>query len=118
MNYRKGDIFKTELMQLGVILVHGCNSRGKMGSGFAKSFAKKYPDAFKKYVEDLESKEIGLGGISWAAGPDGVYLASGITQLYYGRDVSHRYVSYDAIDKVMDVVFLAASKIDFPLRRL
>lgn len=88
------------------IIVHGCNAQGVMGAGFAKDIKAKYPKMFDKYSEDIKMGRGLLGDVSWYVAPM-VYIASGITQEFYGRD-GKKYVSYDAVDSVMSKVFAAA----------
>lgn len=49
ITYIKGDMF--ELKPEGAYLAHACNCQGVWGSGVAVQFRKKYPSAYKAYVE-------------------------------------------------------------------
>jgi len=101
MRYYRGDLMK---VKRGTI-VHGCNAQGAMNSGVAKDFRAKFPDAYKKYVIDLELFKMELGNISIYHETPELALYSVITQQNYGRDPSVRYVSYDAIDKAFGNLF-------------
>lgn len=93
MRYIKGDLFTTNAL----IILHGCNAQGVMGSGVAKIVREKYPESYKFYVES--KKDLKLGDI-YVWHEKGKTIVHGITQEFYGRD-STKYVSYDAIDEVM-----------------
>ena len=45
--YKVGDI--TEAPE--VVIVHGCNTQGAMGSGVAKAIRRKYPWAYEAYID-------------------------------------------------------------------
>ena len=45
IEYRNGDLFSTEIKYI----LHGCNSRGVMGSGVAFIVKNLYPKAFEEY---------------------------------------------------------------------
>lgn len=89
LKYHKGDLFSTS----DPIIAHGCNSMGVMGSGVAKIIRSKYPGAYDIYSKSLR-----------ALGTNIIYhhfdkiIVNMITQERYGRDITERYVSYDAID--------------------
>jgi O-acetyl-ADP-ribose deacetylase (regulator of RNase III) len=97
MMFRDGNILDQCIG--GNIIVHGCNAQGVMGSGVAKQIREKYPDVFKKYIDDLKSTAYlsKVGIVSWYQAPRGEWIASAITQATYGKS-PQRYVSYDAID--------------------
>lgn len=103
MNYIKGDLLSVK----SGIIVHGCNAQGVFGSGCALAVKQKYPEAYKKYAQDIRDG-MHLGGVSWYIDPTGLQIGSAITQEFYGRDSNIRYVSYDAIEKAMHNVFFAA----------
>jgi O-acetyl-ADP-ribose deacetylase (regulator of RNase III) len=108
MIYKRGDLVDVDTG----IIVHGCNAQGKMGSGVAKALKEKYPKMFTTYINDI-SCGYSLGYVSWYSNLP-IMIASGITQEFYGRE-GKRYVSYDAIDIVMNRVFSYASRIDVPV---
>lgn len=78
------------------IIVHGCNAQGRMGSGVALAVRHKYPGAYEKYVQDLQTEAVELGMVSWYSPTSCLYIASAITQYKYGYD-GHKYVNYDAL---------------------
>lgn len=86
-------------MKEGIIL-HGCNAQGVMGSGVAKSFKEKFPEAYHEYLLDYKEGLLQLGYISLYYQNAKLVLASGITQQYYGRDPNIRYVDYEAIREI------------------
>ena len=64
IEYRKGDLLKTEIPYIA----HGCNAQGVMGSGVAKVIREKWPLAFQVYWEDYieaSNSGSGLGGGDW-----------------------------------------------------
>ncbi len=94
INYKTGDITKvTE----GIIM-HGCNAQGVMGSGVALAIKKKFPWAYKAYMDHFDYGEgLKLGEIIWSPKPSGrLWVANAITQDRYGKN-GKRYVNYSAI---------------------
>lgn len=95
--YVKGDLFKTPLL----VIAHGCNAQGVMGSGVAKIVKDKYPEAYKAYKERYDSatdkhlSALPLGDMS-VSNSNGLMIVNMVTQKNYGRD-GERYVSYDAV---------------------
>lgn len=85
-----------------LLLVHGCNSKGVMGSGIARQIKSQYPRAFFDYADYIKNnKTIDiLGRLVITNINDNSFIASGITQLDYGRDDKIRYVEYDALREV------------------
>lgn len=55
----KGDLFSAPE---GSIICHACNCQGVWGSGIAKQFAKRYPEAYKVYQKICESPAALLRG--------------------------------------------------------
>lgn len=102
IEYRKGDLFHHNLPGK-VMLAHGCNAQGVMGSGVAKAFKELYMHAYLDYQEHLihQLSRNALGTVAYYQMPYGIdgsmtRLASMITQEFYGKD-DKKYVSYDAI---------------------
>lgn len=107
--YIKGDLFETP----DLVIAHGCNTQGVMGSGVAKEVKARYPKAFRDYngacyahTEYNRNDTRGLlGQVIWSMqmkdGQLDKAIANLITQDTYGRDTSNRYVSYDAIDQCL-----------------
>lgn len=81
------------------ILVHGCNAQGMMGSGVAKAVRDTYPEAYAAYRRAYAEGRLTLGTVIWARIPqkEPLAIANAITQEFYGRDPSRRYVDYDAV---------------------
>lgn len=106
INFNKGNILDVT----SGIIVHGCNAQGVMGSGVAKQLREKYPEMYAKYKSDITSvfdTSESVGAVSWYSLTPGkpFLIASGITQEFYGRDISVKYVSYDAVHSVFMKVF-------------
>lgn len=99
IEYVKGNILDTDC----VLIAHGCNAQGVMGSGVAKAIRDKWPVAYEKYREEYELYGLKLGDVIWARieGTEQYssrWVLNCITQEYYGRD-GNRYVNYGAIAK-------------------
>lgn len=82
------------------IILHGCNAQGVMGSGVALQVKTKYPEAYQTYLEDYSSGNLSLGSISVHYANPELVIVSAITQEFYGRDHSVRYINYGAIASV------------------
>lgn len=84
------------------IIVHGCNSKGVMGAGFAKAVKALYPDAYTEYKELCDGESYygidTLGKIATTPINDDLYVISAITQKDFGRE-NKRYVDYDAVEE-------------------
>jgi O-acetyl-ADP-ribose deacetylase (regulator of RNase III) len=99
IEYLKGDLF-SYVPGYNTILAHGVNCQGVMGSGVAKTFKEKYPQAFKDYLYYLkcfkDSLQIQpLGEVCFTETRDKLLLASMFTQEFYGKD-GKKYMSYEA----------------------
>ena len=96
IRYVRGDA--TEASQ--VIILHGCNDAGRMGSGIAKTIKAKFPEAYETYRRVYEQNEnsLELGKIVWAHISPTRIIGNAITQHGYGND-GGVYVDYDAIRK-------------------
>jgi len=57
MIYRKGDATETD----APYLLHGCNCRGAMGSGIARTIRDKFPAAYDEYKRTEETVGLVLG---------------------------------------------------------
>lgn len=77
-------------------IVHGCNAQGVMGSGVALAIKQHFPEAYQEYVNQ---PTLILGSVI-SVESRGKRIHNAITQEFYGRS-GQRYVSYDAIDEVM-----------------
>ena len=96
IEYIKGDLLQTEVNHI----IHGCNSRGVMGSGVAKVLREKYPKAYNDYIFKYNNYGLELGDVIVSVQDDGKVIHNTITQKDYGRDISRVYVSYWAIAEV------------------
>ena len=96
IEYIKGDLLRTEVNHI----MHGCNSRGVMGSGVAKVLREKYPQAYNDYIFKYNNYGLELGDVIVSVQDDGKVIHNAITQRDYGRDSSRVYVSYWAIAEV------------------
>jgi len=92
IKYYKGNLF----LDYPNPIVHGCNSKGVMGSGFAKELVTKYPEIYDGYKNFCASPNV-LGKIYVSETKRGTYIFNCITQENYGKD-GKKYVSYDAVD--------------------
>jgi len=102
------------------IIVHGCNSKGKMASGFAKFLRAKYPGAYDVYMREFNLRGLPLGGVSYYHHPrelDGseIVVANAITQENYGRDKDVLYVDYPSISTCFANVATKATELKLPV---
>ena len=93
IEYIKGDLLQTKVKHI----IHGCNSKGVMGSGVAKVLREKYPRAYQDYNDVYNGYGLELGNVIVSVQDDGKVIHNAITQRDYGRDSSRVYVSYWAI---------------------
>jgi O-acetyl-ADP-ribose deacetylase (regulator of RNase III) len=100
IEYRQGDLFATDIKYI----LHGCNSKGVMGSGVAKAVRNIYPDAYDAYTIWC-SKGFRLGTSLLVHTKDKTII-NAVTQQSYGRvsiQTSNnpvRHVSYDAVSDI------------------
>ncbi len=102
------------------IIVHGCNAQGVMGSGVAAAVREQYPGAYEAYRALYEKakqaglKDLPLGRIAWFRVSESpkLAIANAITQRFYGRDSSVRYVSYEAIEEAFGRIAKVAREHD------
>lgn len=97
IQYVKGDLFATEVHYI----LHGCNSKGVMGSGVAKTVRARYPEAYEQYAVWC-SRGFRLGTSLLVSCSDKIII-NAVTQQNYGKVAEQtgpnpiRYVSYDAV---------------------
>lgn len=89
--YKTGNLLEADEL----VIVHGCNAKGIMGSGVAKAIKEKYPKAFEEYRLFYEQNGLKLGQTIWVDCEKHI-IVNAITQESFGKD-GKRYVSYDAI---------------------
>lgn len=84
-----------------MIVMHGCNMQGRMGSGFAKLVHEYVPYVYTQYHEALTPDNYEdmpkLGDIV-VAQSKGILFINALTQDNYGYD-SKRYMNYGALAK-------------------
>lgn len=95
------------------IILHGCNAQGVMGSGVAKQVKHRYPEAYVDYLNLIgtgigESGEV-LGKTVVTQVTSKLFIASGITQEFYGREPGVQYVSYSALYSVVSFCLAKAA---------
>ena len=93
IEYITGDLLQTDVKHI----IHGCNSKGVIGSGVAKAIRDMYPKAYLDYNDAYNNYGLELGDIIVSVQDDGKVIHNAITQQDYGRDSSRVYVSYWAI---------------------
>lgn len=76
-----------------VIIAHGCNAQGRMGSGFAKVVRALNEGVYDSYIKSGHK----LGTVSYFELYPNVFVANCVTQEFYGYD-GNKYTSYDAVD--------------------
>lgn len=93
ITYVKGDVLNSDEK----FIIHGCNSRGKFRSGFAKAVRELYPNCYKAYMSEYEKNGLHLGNIVVYLDPKtNVTIFNAITQDTFGYD-GKQYVDYGAI---------------------
>ena len=88
------------------IIVHGANAQGAMNAGFAKSLRTKHPEIFTDYRDmylHLGPKQMLGKTVITQVGVD-LFVATGITQEFYGRDPDYQYSNIHAIRSVFECV--------------
>jgi O-acetyl-ADP-ribose deacetylase (regulator of RNase III) len=98
IKYIIGDAFETD----SLIICHGTNAQGVMGSGFAATIRIRVPFAYDRYREHYELHGLTTGDIVIASGVDTIsgverVIVNAVTQEFYGRDPNVVYVSYAGI---------------------
>lgn len=99
------------------IIVHGCNAQGKMASGVAKDIRETFPNAYEAYMKRYQEKGLKVGDVVWARIPSEkpLAIANAITQEFYGRDKSIRYVDYDGLREAFKKIGDVARKHNLPV---
>jgi O-acetyl-ADP-ribose deacetylase (regulator of RNase III) len=111
IEYRKGDVLMSEINHI----VHGCNSRGVMGSGVAKAIRDKYSKAYTDYSNAYNNVGLNLGDVITSQQENGVSIYNAITQSDYGRNSDRVYVSYWAIAQSMKFLDGKMEKLAMPM---
>jgi O-acetyl-ADP-ribose deacetylase (regulator of RNase III) len=111
MKQVNGDILK----QTHGIIVHGCNSQGKMGKGLALSIVKKYPIVYHDYKVYQSLHGLYLGDTIVSTITPELLIVSGIIQFFYGNDKTFVYAVYPAIEQVFSIVNKIADYTGLPV---
>jgi len=98
IKYVVGDMFEAP----SLILMHGCNAQGVMGSGVAATIRVRVPFAYNDYKAHYDKHGLHTGDIVVAYGKDTIsgverVVVNAITQEFYGRDPNVVYVDYEGI---------------------
>lgn len=96
LTIKHGDVF--EELKAGDVFVHGCNSKGVMGSGVAKIVKERFPKVYEAYMNCDKNRALGTFSCEFI---DGIMYVNAVTQENYGRDTSTVYVDYDSALSVM-----------------
>lgn len=123
------------------ILVHGCNTQGIMGAGFARSLRERYSDAYKAYRSTFSRIGLHLGQLVLIGGipstllepplgeglveyrspmlPERLIIANAMTQDRLAQKPGEVVVSYPAIEeafvKVRHLAEVTGLDVHFPL---
>jgi O-acetyl-ADP-ribose deacetylase (regulator of RNase III) len=97
LRYAVGDMLNSP----DVIVAHGCNAQGAMGSGAALAVIRRYPENKVAYQNRHRKTPLRLGEVVWYSTYDTTVntpriIANCITQEFAGSD-GQKYVSYDAV---------------------
>lgn len=109
-NIKNGDLLTAE----SGIIIHGCNSRGVMGSGVARQIRDKWPVVYKAYRYSFETSGLELGDIQTVPvfnADKSLLVVNAITQKDYGRDAGKVYVDYNAITEAFTKTLLIAKQL-------
>lgn len=107
-----GDVIQAFEFKTNVMLVHGCNGFGAMGSGIAGTLRQRYPQIFEPYA----NSSLALGTIT-IVGPinepeRSQFIVNAITQQYAGND-GRRYADINAIRQCLEQVRAHADLMDY-----
>lgn len=108
LTIKHGDVFQ-ELKQ-GDVFVHGCNSKGVMGSGIAKVIKDEYPSVYLAYKNCPNGNKLGS---FTSKSINGIRFVNAVTQVDYGRDNTKVYVNYLTVEDVMKRIVKAAEQEDY-----
>lgn len=105
------------------VIVHGCNCKGAMNSGVAKSIRDKWPQVYAPYKKAVDncisygnSISSLLGGFTCIAVDylNEILVVNGFTQVNYGYDKAV-YADAEAISKVLHSAITVAHTSNLPL---
>lgn len=106
--YKKISLFDTPEDS---VLVHACNGKGAWGSGIAKEFKKRFPEAYKQYSNYCkEFGFVGMAQLITATDPEGssYWIGNLINSAGYGSIL-------DTEDEIMVNTVLAINNLCFQL---
>lgn len=106
IQYVSGDIFTNRYN--AEALAHGCNCKGAMGAGVAKSFREHYPEMYQEYRRRCKSEpsQFNLGdSFLWKENGKPWVFNLGTQEDYW-----HRRATYDAIEKSLETMKHQADK--------
>lgn len=108
IEYRDGDLFTSGLPALA----HGCNTKGKMGSGIAVQFRQLYPLMYEEYAQMCKDGDLGLGDVFiWKANP---VIFNLMTQENPGPNASVEAINRCVTTMLMDGMRLGITEIGMP----
>ena len=103
IEYKVGNLLDVE----SGVIVHGCNTKGVMGSGVALAIKEKYPIVYTKYRDhcaDFINPSALLGDYILVPVKPDLAIANAFTQIGYGK--GKRQVNYGAIaDCFFDILY-------------
>lgn len=110
ITYKKGNLLEQPDIKF---ILHGCNSLGKMGAGFAKQIKNKYPEIFDPYETFCKENKNTLGEIVVVKTKTNLVVLNAITQHNVG--IGRKQVSYDAVHEIFSKLNrLPTTRIDMP----
>jgi len=84
------------------MIMHGCNSHGVFGAGFALMVAKEFPEVYTEHMRVAKSDGLELGKVQFGKSVSDVHFANAITQLDTGTH--QRQVNYEAVYTCLEQV--------------
>jgi len=107
-----GNIFEARKNQ---IICHQVSTKGKMGTGIAKTIKKLFPDIYNAYVNICnDANENPLGSVFLAQNnPNEHFIANIFSQDRYGRD--RRYTNYEALAVALEKLSKRAKELNMDL---
>jgi O-acetyl-ADP-ribose deacetylase (regulator of RNase III) len=102
IRYEQGDLIASD----HVLIVHGCNARGRYASGIAGVIRERLPFAYHAYRDAFDDifADFTLGDVIWGFNISKNHsriVGNLITQDDYGRQPGRVYVSYEAVTKAI-----------------
>jgi len=101
INYINGDLFSTK----DKIILHGCNTLGKMGAGVALQMRQKYPKVYRDY----KKAKLKLGNVVWSDTGENLIVGNCLIQETIGHSGTH--INYIALRDCMKQAQILVSKL-------